>query len=458
MKSFFLTSFVCFAACVSAKELPVDSPEAFAAACAEAKPGDKLVLRSGEWRDAHLVFTAHGTVEAPITVSAAVPGKTLLTGSSRLAFHGEHLVARGLVFTRGYIDSGSVVQFGQDKAPASNCRLTESAINAYNNPDHKKRYNWVQLTGQGHRVDHNRFEGGDHWGLTVQVVVGQGDNRHHIDHNAFLNRTPGNDNGFETIQVGQSQDSLRDSNSVVEYNYFEACDGELEIISNKSCNNVYRKNTFVRCAGSLTLRHGDRSTVEANIFLGGGKPNTSGVRVIGRGHNVRGNYFHGLTGVSTGGVIAIYAGIPNSIPTGYFDAENTTVAENVLIDNQANGIHLSAGYLSRNRTILPRGVKILNNWIDLHPHTGAVVLAGTPTDGLVYEGNFYTAHSELGYAPPRGGFKQTPYKNPANPDLPIPVYPEMSAPDTKEHDGWKVTMADLELLSAANVGPSSWKP
>ena len=48
------------------------------------------------------------------------------------------------------------------------------------------------------------------------------------------------------------------------------------------------------------------------------------------------------------------------------------------------------------------------------------------------------------------------FKNPANPDLPFPFYKEMSAPDTHEHDGWKATMAGLELLTPAKVGPSWW--
>lgn len=442
---------------LAAREIPVSSPETFASASAEAKPGDVLLLREGEWQDAHLVLTAKGTTEAPITVAAVVPGKTVFTGTSRFTFEGEHLVLSGVVFTRGHIDGGSVVQFGREKAPAHHCRLTESAIVAYNYPDRKKRYNWVQLTGRGHRVDHNRFEGGDHFGLTVQVIVGAGDNRHRIDHNAFLRRAPGDGNGFETIQLGQSQDSHRDSNSVVEHNYFEECDGELEIISNKSCSNLYRKNTFVRCAGALTLRHGDRATVESNIFLGAGKPNTGGVRVIGRSHVVRGNYFHGLTGVPTGAVIALYAGIPNSIPTGYVEAENALVEANVLIDNRANGINLSAGHLSRGRTILPRGVTLRGNWIDLHPHAGAVVLAGTPTDDLTCAGNVYTAHSEIGYAPPGGGFQQRPFKNPANPDVPFELHAELSGPDTTDDAAWKPVMAALERSTPQNSGPSWWR-
>jgi len=60
---------------------------------------------------------------------------------------------------------------------------------------------------------------------------------------------------------------MRNSRAVVESNLFDRCDGELEIISSKSCENVYRHNTFLDCAGMLTLRHGNRCTVEGNFFI-----------------------------------------------------------------------------------------------------------------------------------------------------------------------------------------------
>jgi len=40
---------------------------------------------------------------------------------------------------------------------------------------------------------------------------------------------------------------MRESFTTVEQNYFYRCDGEHEVISNKSCRNLYRGNTFVEC-------------------------------------------------------------------------------------------------------------------------------------------------------------------------------------------------------------------
>lgn len=432
--------------------LRVATAEEFARACAQAKAGDTLVLADGVWRDADLEFRAKGEAGAPITLTTEKPGTTMLAGASRLKVLGQHLVVSGLKFEGGALDGGAVISIGTATNSADDCRITDCAILHYNPAKPSIAYAWVQVFGHRHRIDHCRFEGQNHLGVTLQVVVGDGDNQHRIDHNYFFNRPLGYTNGFESLQLGQAADSHRDSRSTVEYNLFEACDGEQEIISNKSGGNVYRKNTFRESAGALTLRHGDGCTVEANTFLGGQKPHTGGVRVIGRRHTVRGNYFHGLTGLPTAGaVIAIYAGIPHSVPTGYVEAEGASILENVLIDNAANGLNLSGGYLSRGRTILPQAVRIENNWIDQHPAYGAVVVAGRPGDGLVCSGNVYSPHSEIGYAP-ETGFKGLWFKG--DPDAPFPTYPPLAPPDTTEHDGWRATMAGLEPLEAKDVGPS----
>ena len=68
--------------------------------------------------------------------------------------------------------------------------------------------------------------------------------------------------------MGTSDLSTQDAWIAVESNYFYRCSGEAEIVSNKSAENTYRYNTFVECAGSLTMRHGRGCTVEGNVFFG----------------------------------------------------------------------------------------------------------------------------------------------------------------------------------------------
>jgi poly(beta-D-mannuronate) lyase len=85
----------------------------------------------------------------------------------------------------------------------------------------------------------------------------------------------------------------------VERNLFEECNGETEIISSKSCGNTYRYNTFRKCQGTLTLRHGNRCLVEGNFFFGEGVSSTGGIRVIGEDHRMQNNYLTGLKGTVT---------------------------------------------------------------------------------------------------------------------------------------------------------------
>ena len=54
-----------------------------------------------------------------------------------------------------------------------------------------------------------------------------------------------------------------------------ACNGEPEVISNKSSNNIYRKNYFEDCDGELVMRGGHDCVIDSNVIKGG----NSGIRV-----------------------------------------------------------------------------------------------------------------------------------------------------------------------------------
>ncbi|RYG56798.1 MAG: hypothetical protein EON56_03535 [Alphaproteobacteria bacterium] len=86
-------------------------------------------------------------------------------------------------------------------------------------------------------------------------------------HNYFYNNGPRLENEKEAIRIGNSQLSQSSGNTTVEFNLFEECDGDPEIVSVKSCDNIIRHNTFNRNYGSLTLRQGNRNIAEGNYFL-----------------------------------------------------------------------------------------------------------------------------------------------------------------------------------------------
>lgn len=67
-------------------------------------------------------------------------------------------------------------------------------------------------------------------------------NNHYIDHNYFGPRPTYGNNGGETLRIGTSHHALENSNTMVVSNYFDRCNGEHEIISNKSCQNTFKYN------------------------------------------------------------------------------------------------------------------------------------------------------------------------------------------------------------------------
>lgn len=319
---------------LEAKEYFVDTPKALKSAMGKAKPGDEIVMRKGDWRDLTIRFTRYGEKGAPIVLRAEVPGQVKLSERSRLSIGGRWLEVRGLVFTNGSSGSEPVVEFRASPSKlSSNCRLVDCAIIDYgreSDPDSK----WVSVYGKSNTVENCHFSGKNNSGCMFVVWLDEAmaPNRHIIRGNYFGNRPMGDGNGFETIRIGTSSRSHLESQTLVEGNYFEACNGEIEIISNKSCGNIYRSNIFDSCEGQLTLRHGDRCIVENNAFYGGSASKPGGVRVIGEGHIVRYNYFQDLSQTKMRSAISLMSGEKNPKPSGYFPVVQAEISLNVFVD------------------------------------------------------------------------------------------------------------------------------
>ncbi|HEY0552207.1 MAG TPA: polysaccharide lyase 6 family protein, partial [Verrucomicrobiae bacterium] len=257
-----------------AAQVEVSTPAEILNAVALAHPGDTIVMRDGVWPDADILFSANGTAANPITLRAATLGRVHLTGQSRLRLSGNFLVVDGLTFTNGYRTSGDVIAFQESSlSPANNSRLTNCAILYYNPPNPTNDTKWVSIYGFSNRVDNCYFEGKTNVGTTLIVWVStqsNAPNYHVISRNRFGPRPPliAASNGGETIRVGTSDVSFNQSRTTVEDNFFDRCNGDAEFISNKSLENVYRRNTFYECEGALTLRHGNGCVVEGNYFFG----------------------------------------------------------------------------------------------------------------------------------------------------------------------------------------------
>ena len=315
----------------------VSSASEISSAMNTLSPGDTLTMTNGVWIDQHIIFSGNGTNDLPILLKAEDPGHVILTGTSTLRIGGSHLVVDGLYFRNGYSVSGGVIEFRNNSSNlAEHCRLTNTAIVDYNPQNINTNYKWVSVYGSHNRVDRCYFRGKNHNGTTLVVWFQSMQNppppNHLIDHNYFAFRPELGFNGGETIRIGTSTYSMNDSYTTVEWNYFEHCNGETEIISNKSGENIFQYNTFFESEGTLTLRHGNRATVRGNFFFGNDKPNTGGVRIIGEDHKVYNNYFDGLRGTGNRSTITLMNGVSDSPLNRYFQVKRAEVSHNTIVN------------------------------------------------------------------------------------------------------------------------------
>ena len=327
-----------------------------------AQPGDIVILQNGVWQNVIIKITCKGTKEKPITFKAATPGKVIISGHSQLKVGGDFIIIDGLLFKNGYAGNDAVISFRANKDQlANNCRVTNCAVDAFNNPKRMDENNWVLFYGKYNQLYRCSFIDKTNMGVLLAVILDDDrsrENFHSITHNYFGKRSPLASNGGEIIRVGLSQHCQFNSNTQIRNNFFEDCDGEAEIISIKSCSNVVESNIFKECQGSVVLRHGNNNIVSNNYFLGNDKPGSGGVRVINKGQEVKNNIFYKCRGTDFRSPLVIMNGVPNSPPTRYVQVTNAQITGNSFYE--CSPISLCEGS-DAERTLPPSDVKFSNN-------------------------------------------------------------------------------------------------
>lgn len=306
--------------------------------------GDKVLVAPGKMPDVQVKIKVKNTSEEkPVHIVAKEPGKTVFTGITRIILDGNWINMSGFKFTDGGAGhKEGVVKFENRSA---NCRLTNCSFKDFNQG--KKDCSWVFLRGYNHRVDHCSFEGKTSKNATLFIKAnhnsktekGPKEKRNHrIDHNYFGPRKNIGSNGYECLRIGDSNTQGFNMSCVIENNYFYQTikaenASEMEVISNKSCGNIYRNNIFEDCDGQLTLRHGQKCLVEGNLFLGTGGKRQSGVRVIGIDHIVRNNFFYNLGGEKLRSALCIMDGkYGDNISNKYEGVENAIIEKNTFLN------------------------------------------------------------------------------------------------------------------------------
>lgn len=394
---FFLLSFFINICLLMSQEstLIVSNIKEFNNAIKNVQEGNTIVLKNGEWKNINLNVKGIGVKEKPIIVKAETAGKVLITGDSKMTITGDYITVSGLWFKDGNPTSKSIISFrGKDKKVANNCRLTNTTISYYNPIDKSFKSHWVDLWGKNNRVDHNNFTGKTNEGTTLVVWLKgkeSEDNNHKIDYNFFGKRPELGKNGGETIRIGTSTNSMKSSRTIVEKNTFRNCDGEIEIISNKSANNIFRDNLFIESKGSLVLRHGNNALVERNVFLGNNVPRTGGIRIINENHIIRNNLMIGIKGSDFRAPIVVMNGVKNSPLNRYHQVKNVNIQNNTLIN--CNTIVFGAGK-DNERTLPPVNSVFANNLIT-NINSGKIATIVDDISGIKFKNNVVDSNAEI---------------------------------------------------------------
>jgi poly(beta-D-mannuronate) lyase len=322
------------------KVYKVATPEEFSKAADAILPGDEIVIANGNYSGWSVTLNANGTEAKPIIVRAESAGKVVFTGEVRraiLKLTGSYIQLKGLKFegcqllkTKG--EEVVLIQMNAAKyCRLTNCVFTKNTVDAQFMPI-------VVISGNGehNRVDNCRFSNNfNNQELQVKVTATEVSLYTLIDHNTFMDKdsvTWKGNNGGECVQVGQDPILLgnRYSYATVRDNRFIHCNGEPEVISNKSSGNKYINNYFENCHGELVMRGGHECLIDSNTFAGG----TGGIRVNGTMHTITNNSFKDLP-------IAIrlmYGMAKGKIDTGFYIAASDCVIKNNLIKNCSTGI------------------------------------------------------------------------------------------------------------------------
>ncbi|MFH8533831.1 chondroitinase-B domain-containing protein [Streptomyces tendae] len=342
------------------------------AAFEDARAGDRILLADGTYAVGRMTGK-NGTAAEPITVVAENRGQAVIDDGQLEVADSSYVTFEGLKFTNS--DTLKITGSNHVRLSRNHFRLTEESS-----------LKWVLLQGENshhNRIDHNLFEDKHQRGNFITVDGSETEQSQHdrIDHNHFRDIGPRAENEMEAVRVGESALSRSSGFTIVEANLFENCDGDPEIVSVKSNDNVVRYNTIRASQGVVAQRHGNRGEFYGNFFLGEGKEGTGGIRLYGQDHKVYNNYFEGLTGTGYDAALQIDGGDVDTSGalSAHWRVYRATVVNNTFVNNVSN-IEIGANY-----ELAPVDSVIADNLVA--GSRGKLINEVKDPDNMAYSGN-----------------------------------------------------------------------
>ncbi len=380
-----------------------DNFDDFEDACEAAQPGDEIILAAGRYEPASIkMVDVAGTAANPVIIRAELIGADTLDADTFFELiHCSYVTIQGFVINITEKSTTFKIQ------TCNNIRITQNILDGsgesyLNDEGNRNSSVWISIqgywddpTGLSHhnRIDHNILRNKKTLGNMIRIdgtndlYVSQYDV---IEYNHFQNMGPRATNEMEAIRIGWSAMSESDGFCTLSNNLFEECNGDPEIVSVKCNKNTISHNTFLRCQGTLSLRHGNESLIEGNFFLGEEAEGTGGVRVYGSDHVIINNYFEGLTGTKWDAPITLTYGDAEEGSgglTNHFRIERALIANNTLVNNH-HGIEV--GYDNQTKySKPPRDVVLANNLVT--SDTGVFVTYINPPDNMTWDNNLFYA-------------------------------------------------------------------
>ncbi|MDT3428831.1 hypothetical protein J2Z22_004425 [Paenibacillus forsythiae] len=358
----------------------VSTPGELDSALSSAVPGTTIILADGTYKKSgsFAISGKNGTIASPITIKAANRGQAVISGSANITMtKSAYIVIDGLKFTNTGNSAIKLTSSNHIRITRSHFRLTENGSSL----------RWLYIGGENshhNRIDHNLFEEKHDLGnfITFDGSDTQVSQYDVVEYNHFRNIGPRATNEMEAIRVGWSNISMSDGYITLQYNLFEDCDGDPEIVSFKSGKNIFRYNTVRNSQGVVSSRHGNGNSFYGNFFLGdGSKSDLGGIRIYGQDHKVYNNYFEGLTGSGYDATIAVDGGDVDTSGAlnSHFRVYRAEIVNNTLVNN-ATGIEIGKNY-----SLAPKDSKIANNVIK--GSSRKLINEFKTPDNMLYEGN-----------------------------------------------------------------------